>query len=288
MRRGIGYPRSPVRSITALSMRRVIWLAGVMAAAFGAYVVTPLAQAAGSPAAPAQLGVPVVFNGTAAVGALFTETDGRLGSHFCTASVVASPEENLLITAAHCIYGKALTPLGRIVFAPGYHRGKFPHGLWVIRAVYVNSGWADHQNPNDDVAFLVAGRAGTRIQRHTGAETLAVDQPPQVVQVIGYPDATNRPITCTARAHDFAHGHQMVFDCDDYTNGTSGGPFLAHVSPATGDGEVIGVIGGYQEGGDTPDVSYSPRFFSNIQALYNTAVADDSATDAGLTAPAPG
>jgi V8-like Glu-specific endopeptidase len=288
MRRGIGYPRPAVRSITAPSLRRMIWLAGLMAAAVGAYVVTPLAQAAGSPAARARLGVPVVFNGTAAVGALFTETDGKLGSHFCSASVVASPAENLLITAAHCIYGKAITPLGRIVFAPGYHNGRFPHGLWVIRAVYVDTAWAEHQNPNDDVAFLVAGRAGTRIQRHTGAETLAVDRPPQIAEVIGYPNATSWPIKCTAPAASFDHGHQLVFDCDDYTNGTSGGPFLAHVNASTGEGLVIGVIGGYQEGGDTPDVSYSPRFYSSIRALYDTAVAESSATDGGLSAPASG
>jgi V8-like Glu-specific endopeptidase len=283
MRRGIGYPRAAVRSMTVPSLRRVAWLAGLLAAAVGAYVVTPLAQAAGSSAARIQLGVPTVFNGTAAVGALFTDSGGKLGSHFCTASVVASPSQNLLITAAHCVYGRS----GRIVFAPGYYNGRFPHSIWVVRKIYVDSAWATNQNPNDDVAFLVAGRPGRRIQPRTGAETLAVDQPPQVVQVIGYPNATNRPITCTARARNFDHGHQMVFDCDNYTNGTSGGPFLANVT-SSGDGQVIGVIGGYQQGGDTPDVSYSPRFYSNIEALYQTAVAGSSATLDGLTAPASG
>ena len=56
----------------------------------------------------------------------------------------------------------------------------------------------------------------------------------------------------------------MVFYCTDYTNGTSGGPFLAHVSGATGHGPLIGVIGGYERGGYTPDVSYSARFGSAI------------------------
>jgi hypothetical protein len=64
----------------------------------------------------------------------------------------------------------------------------------------------------------------------------------------------------------------MVFECANYTDGTSGGPFLANVSARTGEGWVIGVIGGYQNGGDTPDVSYSPRFFSAILALYQTAI----------------
>ena len=52
-------------------------------------------------ALPSPSGVPVAqaaaaapfgrsFNGVAAVGALFTESDGELSAHFCTASVVNS------------------------------------------------------------------------------------------------------------------------------------------------------------------------------------------------------
>jgi len=32
-------------------------------------------------------------------------------------------------------------------------------------------------------------------------------------------------------------------------------------------------IGGYEEGGDIASVSYSPRFGSAVQALYQTAIA---------------
>jgi V8-like Glu-specific endopeptidase len=246
---------------TGLALRSAVWLTCIAAAMCGGYLMTPLARAV---SLPARQGTP--FDGTAAVGALFTVTDkGTLGRHFCTASVVSSPAENLLITAAHCLTGKSLS---RVRFAPGYHDGKFPHGIWIIREMFVDKAWQDHQNPNDDVAFLIAGRAGTRVQRHTGAEILKIDQPPQVVKVIGYPDRTSRPIACTNRARSFDHGLEMVFDCDGYTNGTSGGPFLAHVSAATGDGWVIGVIGGFEHGGNTANVSYSPRFFASIQKLY--------------------
>jgi V8-like Glu-specific endopeptidase len=273
MRRGAGPQRIAVSLRGGITMRRATWFAGTIVAALAAYVLTPFPQAVGE--AAAKRGIP--FSGTAAVGALFArKANGKLGSHFCTASVVDSPGENLLITAAHCMAGRPLGPATGVVFAPGYHDGKFPYGTWFIRATYVDSAWEQDHNPNDDVAFLVAGRAGTHIERHTGAETLMVDRPPQVVQVIGYPDGKGKPITCTARARGFDHGHQMVFDCDDYTDGTSGGPFLAHVNPATGDGWVIGVIGGYQEGGDTPNISYSPRFFSAIEDLYETAVAASS------------
>src|SRR6266571_635007 len=275
MRRGMGHLRAAAHAIAAPAMRRTVLLAGIIAASVGAYVVTPVTQATG--VTVVKIGVP--FRGTAAVGALFTKSDGTLGRHFCTASVVSSPAEDLLITAAHCLQSRSLRPTGRIVFAPGYHNGKFPYGIWMVTTVYVNSAWSENQNPNNDVAFLIAGRPGTHIQRYTGAETLKVGKPAQVVHVIGYPDATSEPIKCTAPARNFDHGHEMVFDCDNYTNGTSGGPFLAHANHRTGEGWVIGVIGGYQDGGDTPDISYSPRFFARILALYRTAVS--GSLDAG-------
>jgi hypothetical protein len=64
----------------------------------------------------------------------------------------------------------------------------------------------------------------------------------------------------------------MEFDCGGYTDGTSGGPFLANVHPATGRGAVLGVIGGYEQGGNTPSVSYSARFGRTIRDLYDKAV----------------
>ena len=269
MRRGVMPPRR------AQLRTRAFCLA---AAALAVYAMTPTALAAGdSPATLAGQNQPGVqlagmpFRGTAAVGALFTSSGGTLGPHFCTASVVASPAGNLLITAAHCMQGKSLSPAGSVVFAPGYHDGSFPYGTWPVTAVYVDSAWQQSQDPDDDIAFLTTGGPDADIQRVTGAETLMLDQPPQQVQVVGYPDQTNEPISCTAPARRYGTS-QMVFDCDNYTNGTSGGPFLTNVGPATGDGWVIGVIGGYQQGGYTANVSYSPRFVSSLQDLYQTAV----------------
>ena len=280
MRLGITGPRPAARSLLALALHRTAWLVSIVGVALGASVVSPLAHAARATRPAVGRDVPATFNGTAAVGALFTTSGGKLGAHFCTASVVSSPAGNLVITAAHCVQGKSLSPASSIVFVPGYHNGKFPYGTWPVTAVYVDSAWAADQNPDDDVAFLTVGRPGSDIQRLTGAETLMVDPLPQLVQVIGYPNVTNQPITCTALARQFS-SRQMVFDCDGYTNGTSGGPFLANVSPQTGDGLVIGVIGGYQQGGDTADISYSPRFTASVLGLYQTATSANSASGSG-------
>ncbi len=67
------------------------------------------------------------FNGTKAVGALFVDQKGKL-THFCTASVVSSKAGNLLLTAAHCMEGRSLTPAGSVVFAPELPRRQVPAG----------------------------------------------------------------------------------------------------------------------------------------------------------------
>src|ERR1700722_10394894 len=100
--------------------------------------------------------------GADAVGALFAWQpgqagrfawqNGQLGRHFCTASVVASPAGDLVLTAAHYVTGPSLAD---IVFAPQSADGKFPDGLWAVSRKFVNASWAAHQDPKDDFAFLV-------------------------------------------------------------------------------------------------------------------------------------
>lgn len=238
------------------------------ATAVGGYALNAPAQAAG-------LGVRGrPYRGTAAVGALFRIVNGNPARHFCTASVVHSPGQNVLITAAHCVWKHAPPANGTIAFAPGYHDGRFPHGLWPITAVYVDQVWRQHRKPDHDVAFLIAGRQGDRIERHTGAVTLGIGLAARPVKVIGYPDGASKPVSCVSRARVFgANRHQLVWACGGYTSGTSGGPFLARAGHQARYRTVMGVIGGYQEGGDTASVSYSARFFSNVRTLFRRAAA---------------
>ena len=210
------------------------------------------------------------FTGTPAVGALFTISRGKLGHHFCTASVISSPHGDLVITAAHCVSGTY-----GVVFVPGYDRGATPYGVWTVTKVYTDRSWQSSSDPDDDVAFLQVGQPGSvvPIEDVTGAEQLATGTlARQLVEVIGYPDSGNEPITCRKWTRE-PMLDQLEFDCGGYTNGTSGGPFLADVNPLTGLGTVIGVIGGYEQGGLTPQVSYSSMFGANVAALYQLAVA---------------
>jgi hypothetical protein len=272
----------------ALRIRPAGWGAGLAAAVtLGLVATSPGAHGAerlavrlaaavkalprGAPTVPPALLHGRFYDGTPAVGALFTLSGAHLGQHFCTASVVDSPAGDLVIAAAHCLHGKQP---GQVAFVPEYHRHHEPYGSWTVTRVFVDAAWARSGNPNDDVAFLVVSQPGnpTPVQQLTGGEKLATGwRAALLVQVIGYPDGRERPITCTARTRAFGR-RQMEFDCGGYTDGTSGGPFLANVHPATGLGAVAGVIGGYEQGGDTPSVSYSARFGPPIRNLYHEAV----------------
>jgi V8-like Glu-specific endopeptidase len=260
---------SPVSAalVTALT-------AGIVATVTPAYgaagdIVSGFARAVRHLVAPSQNGQD--FAGTPAVGALFTTTAGKLGGHFCSASVVNSPNGDLVITAAHCVTGIS----GSLAFVPGYHDGATPYGVWAVTKVYVDQAWSSSADPDDDFAFLKVSQPGSivPIEDVTGAEQLGTGTPArQLVEVIGYPNSTNAPITCRNWARQ-PMTDQLEFDCGGYTDGTSGGPFLASVSPQTGQGTIIGVIGGYEQGGLTPQVSYSAMFGANVAALYQTAVA---------------
>jgi len=232
--------------------------------------------AAGGPASAPQA---TPFGGVAAAGALFpagaaagTTTGLNVsGGHFCTASVVSSPAGDLAVTAAHCVTGRT-TPT---VFVPDYHDGEAPYGTWLVTHVYTDAGWTAAQDPNDDVAFLQLAPApdGASVQSLTGADQLRTGASQRnLVTVIGYPDGAAEPVSCVNWTKAYGSA-QQEFDCGGYPDGTSGGPFLADVSPATGRGTVIGVIGGYEQGGDTPQVSYSIVFGSNVASLYQSAVA---------------
>lgn len=254
--------------VTVLAVGAVVALTPANGAASN--IANGFVRAVRHMAAPSRAGQ--AFAGTPAVGALFTASAGRLGQHFCTASVVDSPAGDLVITAAHCVGGAS----GTIEFVPGYDRGDQPYGVWTVTEVYVDQAWKSSSSDDDDFAFLRVSRPGSSVpvEDVTGADRLATGTPAgrQMVQAIGYPNATNQPVTCQNWLRQPMAG-QLEFDCDGYTNGTSGGPFLAKVDQATGQGLVIGVIGGYQQGGNTPQVSYSAVLGANAAALYQQAVA---------------
>lgn len=205
------------------------------------------------------------------VGAIFSQ--GQNGNHFCTASVVDSPRHDLLITAAHCISaGRNGGYQKNIVFIPGYHDGREPYGVWTPSRLIVAPQWSQSSDPDYDVGFVVLNSDdGKNIQDVLGASQLKFDPGYRsLVRVTGYPNSANAPVACRNWTSEQSKT-QLRFDCDGFYDGTSGGPFVTRFDPLTRTGTIIGVIGGYQEGGSTPSVSYSSYFGAGIERLYKQA-----------------
>jgi len=231
--------------------RRALLFFALLIAAFTMLVVVTL------PADGQSTGPPT----SGAVGALFLRVAGVTVDHpFCTAAVVSSQEGNLLVTAAHCM---GIVPVDDMVFAPDFHDGVSPFGQWHVTGQAFLTGWFPGGNVNKDVAFLtVAGN----VQAAAGAESLGYSSPvPASVRMEGY-SLTGGTDVCTARPStiDVEGQRQLKVACPGFDNGSSGGPMLTNVNPVSGMGVIVGVIGGYQQGGDSPDVSYSSPFGSAV------------------------
>jgi V8-like Glu-specific endopeptidase len=220
-------------------------------------------------------GTSAPFGGLPSVGALFT-TDASGHSdhhHFCSGGVVDSPGGNVVVTAAHCLVDPTQPGAApaQVIFVPGYHDGKEPFGEWASQQVLVDPHWASSGDPDYDVAFIRVvnvSKPEARLADLVGAQQIDFAATrPATVGVIGYPADSDQPIACrnTLTAQSAT---QSEFDCSGFVDGTSGGPMLTGIDPATGRGTLIGVIGGYEEGGDSPDVSYGAYLGQAAKALY--------------------
>lgn len=213
--------------------------------------------------------------GSRVIGALFFNSGS--GGHYCTASVVRTSKRNMLLTAAHCLYSQSSHAWHRhIVFVPRYAAGHRPYGTWPVWLMVADKRWLQRGDPDMDFAFAaVQVMGGRRIADVVGANTLEINQGPGIQVVIaGYPAKENypadRPVGCAGRASRQSRT-QMRFDCHGFYGGTSGSPWLSDYDAHTQTGHVVGVIGGYQEGGSEEWRSYSPIFTEETARLLNTA-----------------
>jgi V8-like Glu-specific endopeptidase len=251
----------------AQAAARAFWTKARMAAA------TPIGQAsakggqASTAKPPPGIPNPIHFNGVPTVGALFFTTGTQ--AHFCTASVVDSFTFDLVLTAAHCVYGSSYAT--NIAYVPEWHKGVSPYGSWAVQTITVAAGWVHSQNPNLDFAFLtVTPPPGTKrpIQFVTGGLRLGINAGyAHPIYVIGYNDTDDQPIGCATTSFKF-ETDQMKFYCNSYWDGTSGGPWILHYNRVTGSGTVFGDIGGYEQGGDYPWASYSAYYSWSILRLF--------------------
>lgn len=208
----------------------------------------------------------VPFDGVPKVGAVFFSVGGMVSAHYCTGSVVHSASGDLIATAAHCVYDKLFGGWNNhIVFVPGYHDDIAPYGVWVATTAYMENYWVAKQDPDVDIAFLKVRRVGggtESLESVTGADTFS-EWPgyANAISIASYPLAASRPVGCSGTTKKYS-GTQIELDCAGLPDGASGSPFIA-----SGD-RLVGVLGGFEQGGNTPDTSYSIYFSDRIAKIY--------------------
>lgn len=237
------------------------------------------------------------FPGIPQVGTFFW-VDGSGAGRFCGATVVRSPHRDLAVSAGHCLSHP--DPKRYLSFVPQYHDGLKPYGVFPVEQIhidprYLSLGPARGARFDYSVVRLGPRADGRQVEDVVGGADLGVrpgfDHPD--VRLIGYPGSSDRlhpePLDCRSATTRFTStdpgspGEFLRIACAGYIGGTSGGPFL--LTHPYGD-TLIGVIGGYHTGGNTPDISYSPYFTADTLDLYLQAVAGDPAADGGPPAAA--
>ncbi|WP_405584880.1 trypsin-like serine peptidase [Streptomyces sp. NBC_01092] len=239
--------------------------------AVAALLAVPSASAAAG-AGTGPLGVTDTAAATAQsarVGALFLagRRDHLRGGHVCTASVVHSPRHDLIVTAAHCLDGKR----EQLVFAPGYRDGVAPYGVWTVEKWFLSDGWVKERDEDSDVAFAVVERRGGKgVEDAVGGNRFAAGTAPgaTAVTMTAYLNSRETPISCADKPR-LHHRTQQRVACPGFGGGSSGSPWV------DGDGQVVGVLGGHDNGGHSANVSYSVVFGAEAKALYGESAGCD-------------
>jgi hypothetical protein len=211
---------------------------------------------------PHKIPVTVPVNPDPRVGPIFLLGGEIL--HTCTGSVVHSSTGDLILTAAHCLAQGFPT-----TFVPGFADAAAPSNVWTVDAVYLDPRWIAARDPHADYAISRVSRAGGgSVEAQVGSALLlgTAPAPGSQVSIIGYAAGVGvTPIGCQASTGITTSGYPS-FRCADLVGRTSGSPWISGST-------VTGVTGGLENGGCTPDVSYSAPFDERTAALLARAEA---------------
>lgn len=191
----------------------------------------------------------------------------------CSATVVASPNASVILTAGHCVKDPFWTR--QAAFAPGFHDGQTPFGVFPAKIETATPGWLRSENDNLDVGAMVLGRngAGQRVARAVGAVGLETGQSSnQVFDAYGYPGLPpfdpNKEYHCQSpfmgvdpTSLAFPGPPTIRIACD-MTQGASGGGWLIG-------GQYLNGLNSYGYPGQ-PGSVYGPYFGRAVWRLFRS------------------
>ena len=238
-----------------------------------------MAAASRASGVPAMSGVPWAGAGAVArtTGRVFFTMGGT--GYACSGSAVASQNQDVVMTAAHCVSDGAGHWATHWTFVPGYTDGREPYGSYPAQTYYVPARWSAGADEDDDVAFVVVGTAlastghGQKVGAAVGGQPIEFGWRAPAAAVFGYP--SEPPYTgqgldyCagTLQPDPFGTGDEGIACA--MTEGGSGGPWLSDFDPRTGLGVITGVTTFRYSGHDR--ILYSADLGPVAQALYERA-----------------
>lgn len=200
------------------------------------------------------------------------------GNHSCSATVVHSATQSVVLTAGHCVNSGT----GRqgwadnFVFVPGYQDQVAPFGTWAARRLFTTRQWRKKARLSADIgaAALAPNAAGT-VESVVGSRGIAFNQArEQTYRAYGYPVGPAPKYdgeslwACDSQfgyVDPFAGARgapQSAIGCD-MAGGSSGGGWVV------GDSYVNSVISfGYTF---APEVTFGPYFGNLAAKLYAAA-----------------
>lgn len=195
-------------------------------------------------------------------GALFYHDNAHGQDTHCSASVIATRSQSVIITAAHCILAATL-PSGQawashLAFVPAYDGAgvksleeQAPYGVWPVMQAFVTQANAAYPIRVIDARYDLATarvypRAGTTLQQAVGGAfepLLTSDQTFAQAQLSGYPsgpyDGGSQRYCQTRLAIDIYSGGLVTPNCG-VVSGNSGGP-------VTVGRQIVGVVHGQDQ-----------------------------------------
>ncbi|WP_157975219.1 trypsin-like serine peptidase [Glycomyces dulcitolivorans] len=186
------------------------------------------------------------------------------GSHSCSASAIASGNQSLVLTAAHCLYDIQWN--FNVAFVPGYDNGYKPYGTWsgIYHTQTVPTSWIEDRDFQRDVGMLLVrpNSNGQTLNQVVGGHGFATGQGHEVdLHVIGYPEnhGDNQfQWHCWGRsgATGVIWDDRITMNCN-FTKGASGGPWLLNYSATfPGLGLANGTLSTFRDDG----LNFSPYF----------------------------
>jgi V8-like Glu-specific endopeptidase len=199
-------------------------------------------------------------------------------NYVCSGSAVSSGNEDVVLTAGHCVNEGPGAYATNWAFVPAYDDGARPYGTFTARRLTTTTQWANSGDFDYDVAFAVMNTLnGQHLTDVVGGQSIGFNQSRgQYMYSFGYPAANPYDGSDIAWCHGtvvqdtYGGSTTQGLDCN-MTGGSSGGPWFVNYNETTGLGTLNSVNSFKYRGGPLRSYMFGPYLGSVAQTLYNSA-----------------